>query len=58
MLANLRERERERERANLGSWILLWIFVVFYFSLSRLGLVGKERANMGSRERNREGKKG
>ena len=57
MLANLgvcvcvcvwRERERERERANLGSWILLWIFVIFYFSLSRLGSVGKERANIGS----------
>ena len=42
------ERERERERANLGSWILLWIFVIFYFSLSRLGSVGKERANIGS----------
>ena len=33
MLANMgeRERERERERANLGSWLLLWNFVVFLF---------------------------
>ena len=36
--------------ANLGLWILLWIFVVFYFSLSQLGSVGK-REQIWVRER-------